>query len=179
MAVAALVITWTLQSRDMQAQRAELELQRTALKGAETALTRSAYVDVRRLHVSLARMALQNPALAEVWPVSAGTDARTQGQYMYANLLLQHVWLQHTAGIATREEMMSNLRYFFASPKMRAYWRDTTASRETIYVEDTEERGLAAAADEIWREYEAVLACSADTVEQVRSTRIDRATPNP
>jgi hypothetical protein len=57
--------------------------------------------------------------------------------------------------------MISNLRFLFASPKVRAFWRDTADSRQSIYVEGTKVADLAATAEEIWREYEAVLACSA------------------
>jgi hypothetical protein len=105
-------------------------------------------------------MAIDNPHLAEVWPRTTMEDPMIQSQYMYANLLLQHAWLQYTTGIATREEMISNLRYLFASPKVRAFWAKTINSRQSVYVEGTSEAGLAAVADEIWREYQAVLACS-------------------
>ncbi|MFC3735984.1 DUF6082 family protein [Paractinoplanes deccanensis] len=53
--------------------------------------------------------------------------------------------------------MISNLRYLFASPKIRAFWGDTRDGRHTIYVDNTAEATFASAADEIWREYEAVL----------------------
>jgi hypothetical protein len=57
--------------------------------------------------------------------------------------------------------MVSNLKYLFASPIVRAYWRDSKNSRQSIYVEGTQELGLAFTADEIWAEYESVLACAA------------------
>jgi hypothetical protein len=161
-AVAALVITWTLQMRDRREQQAELVLQRRIVEGAETALRRSADVDVRKLHVNLIRMAVDHPHLADVWPSHSEVDPRIQTQHMYANLLIQHVWLGFTAGIVTREEMIANLRYLFASPRVRAFWRDTADSRRNIYVENTTEVTLAAIAEDIWREYEELLACSAD-----------------
>src|SRR5882724_1137422 len=65
LAVAALVITWALQSRDLRDQRAELTVQRRILERAEAALCRSADVDVRKLHVTLIGMAVDNPHLAE------------------------------------------------------------------------------------------------------------------
>jgi hypothetical protein len=160
LAVAALVITSMAQSRSQRDQQTE--------------------VSVRQLHVALTRMAIDNPHLAEVWPRTTMEDPVTQSQYMYANLLLQHAWLQYTTGVATREEMISNLRYLFASPKMRAFWGTTANSRRSIYVEDTTEASLAAVANEIWREYEAVLACSAEN-ESVppdsRSLAADDAEP--
>ena len=142
LAVAALVITSMAQSRSQRDQQTE--------------------VSVRQLHVTLTRMAIDNPHLAEVWPRTTMEDPVAQSQHMYANLLLQHAWLQYTTGLATREEMISNFRYLFASPKVRAFWAKTANSRRSVYVEDTIEASMAAVADEIWREYEAVLACSGE-----------------
>lgn len=143
LAVAALIITSTAQSRSQRDQQTE--------------------VSVRQLHVTLTRMAIDNPHLAEVWPRTTMEDPVAQSQYMYANLLLQHAWLQYTTGLATREEMISNFRFLFASPKVRAFWGKTASSRRSIYVEDTIEASMAAIADEIWREYEAVLACACES----------------
>ncbi|WP_189082216.1 DUF6082 family protein [Mangrovihabitans endophyticus] len=159
-AVLALVITWALQARELRSQRTEIIALRTVVQRAEAALQRSADVDVRHLHVDLTRMAIENPDLAEVWPRHAEAAPAVRAQYLYANLLLQHAWLQHTTGLATREEMISNLRFLFASPTVRAFWRETANSRQSIYVNDSRELGLAATADQIWREYESVLACS-------------------
>ncbi|GIF23779.1 hypothetical protein BJ973_004390 [Actinoplanes tereljensis] len=142
LAVAALVITSMAHARGQRDQQTE--------------------ISVRHLHVTLTRMAIDNPHLAEVWPRTTPEDSVTQSQHMYANLLLQHAWLQYTTGVATREELVSNLRFLFASPKVRAFWGKTTSSRQSIYVQDTKEASLAAVADEIWREYEAVLACSGE-----------------
>jgi hypothetical protein len=142
LAVAALVITSAAQSRSQRDHQTE--------------------ISVRQLHVALTRMAIDNPHLAEVWPRTTMEDPVSQSQHMYSNLLLQHAWLQYTTGVATREEMISNLRYLFASPKVRAFWGKTINSRQSIYVEDTAEASLATVADEIWREYEAVLACSGE-----------------
>jgi hypothetical protein len=140
--VAALVITSAAHSRSQRDQQTE--------------------ISVRQLHVTLTRMAIDNPHLAEVWPRTTPEDSVTQSQHMYANLLLQHAWLQYTTGVATSEELVSNLRFLFASPKVRAFWGKTAGSRQSIYVPGTDEAGLAAIADEIWREYEAVLACAGE-----------------
>lgn len=153
LAVVALVVTWMMQSRD-------LAVQRRILEDAQVALRRSADVGLRDLHTKLISMAIDHPDLAAVWPNLGVTDPVLQLQYMYANLLLQHAWLQHTTGVATREDLISNVRFLFASPKVRAFWRDTANSRESIYVEGSRETRFADLADEIWHEYEAVLACS-------------------
>ncbi|GAA2714941.1 hypothetical protein Apa02nite_096800 [Actinoplanes palleronii] len=173
LAVAALLITWTLQSRD-------LAVQRRILEDAQLVLRRSADVGVRNSHVMLTRMAIEDPNLAAVWPNHGRTDPVVQAQHMYANLLIQHAWLQCTTGLATREEMISNLRFLFASPKVRDFWRDTVNSRTSIYVESSGEADLAAIADEIWAEYEAVLACSSSSsAPSDPSPRARDEEPNP
>lgn len=57
--------------------------------------------------------------------------------------------------------MVGNLKFLFASPTVRAFSQDAASNRQSIYVEGSEELGLATVADEIWTECEAVLACSA------------------
>lgn len=104
-------------------------------------------------------------------PNDGGSDSATQRQYFYANLLVQHVWLQHTTGIATHDEMVNNLKYLFTSPMIRAFWGDTANSRRNIYVEGTAEQSLDTVATEIWNEYEAVLACSPENSSRRRERR--------
>jgi hypothetical protein len=135
---------------------------------AQLALQRSVNADVRNQHVALIGMAINDPDLAAVWPNDSSSDPVTERQYLYANLLIQHIWLQHTAGVATREEMTNNLKNVFASPIVRAFWRDTANTRHNIYVDGTDEKGLAAAATVIWNEYEAVLACSPEANRPAR-----------
>jgi hypothetical protein len=66
------------------------------------------------------QMAVNDPVLAVVWPHDGSSDPVTQQQYFYANLLIQHAWLQHTTGIATHAEMVSNLKHLFAcSPEVK------------------------------------------------------------
>jgi hypothetical protein len=145
-AIGGILISWTYQAWQMQF--------------AQLALQRSVDADVRNQHVALMRMAINDPDLAAVWAHDGSNNPVTQRQYFYANLLIQHAWLQHTTGIATHAEMVSNLKHLFASPIVRAFWRDTANTRQNVYVDRTGEQRLAAAATEIWNEYEAVLACS-------------------
>ncbi|KUL39972.1 hypothetical protein ADL15_07935 [Actinoplanes awajinensis subsp. mycoplanecinus] len=166
LAVAALLITWTLQSRDLATQRKILE-------DAQIALRRSADVGIRNLHVNLIRMAIENPDLAAVWPIDGVYDPVVRGQHMYANLMIQHVWLQFTAGLASREELINNLRHLFASPRVRDFWRDTADSRNNVYEAGTEESRLALIAEEIWTEYETVLRCSTPPGPYVREAGAD------
>jgi hypothetical protein len=111
-------------------------------------------------------------SLAAVWPHTTLKDPTTQAQVMYANLLLQHAWLQYSTGIATREEMVSNIRFLFASPKVRAFWESTASGRKGIYVDGGSEADLASVADEIWREYQAVLACSGGEDPETADDRV-------
>jgi hypothetical protein len=156
--IGGVLISWAFQAWQMQF--------------AQVALQRSVNAEVRNQHVALIRMAINDPDLAAVWPNDSCGDPVTERQYLYANLLIQHIWLQHTAGVATHEEMINNLKHVFASPIVRAFWRDTANTRHNIYVDGTGEKGLAAAASEIWNEYEAVLACSPEVIRPAR-----RATP--
>jgi hypothetical protein len=140
---------------------------------AQLALHRSVNAEVRNQHIALMQMAINDPDLAAVWPHDGSNDPLTQRQYFYANLLIQHAWLQHTTGIATHAEMISNLKHLFASPIVRAFWRDTANTRQNVYVDGTGEKGLATAASEIWSEYEAVLACSPEAKRPTIPTSLE------
>jgi hypothetical protein len=158
-AIGGILISWTFQAWQMQF--------------AQLALQRSVDAEVRNQHITLIQMAINDQDLAAVLPNDGGSDSPTQRQYFYANLLIQHAWLQHTTGVATHAEMVNNLKYLFASPMVRAFWRDTANSRHNIYVEGTAEKGLNAVATGIWNEYEAVLACSPENNPRLRERRAD------
>jgi uncharacterized protein DUF6082 len=157
LAVLALVITWLLQSRDLREQR--------------MSFAHALEVEARKMHVTLIRMAVDHPHLGDVWPGTSGMDAARRSKYMYANLIVQHIWTLHTTNLISREEMISNLRYQFASPQMRDFWRDTANSRHSIYVEDQPENELTAIIDRICGYYEAMIDFSAGSVKRQESTR--------
>ncbi|MCO8277983.1 DUF6082 family protein [Actinoplanes sp. TRM 88003] len=169
LALAALVITYLTQSRD-------LHVQRLALENAEKALRRTADVGVRGLHMELMNMALGDPALADVLPSHGGESERTRRQHIYSNLLLQNVWLQYTIGIDSEDEMVSNIRHLFASPKIREYWSATAMTRKNILVSGTHEQSLARVADTVFNEYQSVLACSENTLSRDRAERPPKIT---
>ncbi len=164
LAVAAVVVTWSSQDRLLREQRTDLAEQRQVEE-------RRADLELRKMHVDLIRMALEKRHLAEVWPRIAGADPIVEAQHMYANLVLQHLWLEHSLGKASRDQMINNVQYVMASPAMRAFWRDTEDSRRSVYAEKTEQAGFIAEVDEIWRQYEAVVACSADRPESATVNR--------
>jgi hypothetical protein len=68
--------------------------------------------------------------------------------------------------------MVSNIRFLFASPKVRAFWESTASGRKGIYVDGGSEADLASVADEIWREYQAVLACSGGEDPETADDRV-------
>jgi hypothetical protein len=168
--LALLAVTLVAQMRELRAQRSEIAVQRETLDEVRKELNRSVEAELRALHSDLLKLAINDPELAEVWPPFAGTTPEQNRQYLYINLVLQHAWLQMRLEVCTEAEMRSNLRYLLASPAIRAYWRATAPSRSSIYVAGTTEYALAEIADEICREYEAVLAC-ADTARKCGSPR--------
>jgi hypothetical protein len=148
LALAAVVIVFRAQQRELIQQQAELALQRHELRC-------SAEANVRMLHVHLIAMAISDPLLAAVWPSpSAAATPERHRQYLYANLILQHA-RQHPLLVSyTEEQFARNLRYLFASPIIREFWRSTAAAREQLLVPGTEEFTFVEHADVICAEYD-------------------------
>jgi hypothetical protein len=152
-ALAALVITFGLQLQELRAQRIELCQQRELLGDAKAALHRSAEADMRALHASIVKMAMDDTDLAEVWPpLQPGLRPRRNRQYLYANLIVQHVWLNVQIGVLTDEEMRNHLRYVFGSPIMREYWAASRTNRARTLVPGTPEFAFSRVGDEVFLE---------------------------
>jgi hypothetical protein len=161
LAVAVLVVTSWIQIQEIRKQRTEVAAWQASLQRTQGELYRSAEADLRKLHVELVKMAIQDDELATVWP-SFGPEigvARNR-QYLYANLLLQHTRLQVRVGDIGPAQMQTSLRYLFKNPIMRRYWKDTADSRSGILVPGTPEYVFDHEADKICREYDAVLYCA-------------------
>jgi hypothetical protein len=159
-ALVALVVTFLAQLQEFRAQRAELAVQRESLRLAQSDLHRGTEAELRKLHVDLLKMAMNDSQLAAVWPaLKPGLSRERNRQYLYANLILQHAWLMVRISDYTEAEMQSNLRYLFTSPLMREYWQASARNRSAILVSGTDEYRFAEVADEICAEYQAVLAC--------------------
>lgn len=151
LALAAVVIVFRAQHRELIQQQTELALQRIALN-------RSAEANVRLLHVRLIGLAIGDPSLASVWPSSSPeVSPERHRQFLYANLILQQARVQRTMEDYSEEEFASNLRYLFTSPIIREFWRSTEDSRSRLLVPGTAEFSFVEHADGICREYEAVL----------------------
>jgi multisubunit Na+/H+ antiporter MnhC subunit len=169
-AVAALVVTFWMQLRELKAQRLELAQQRELLSEAKSALHKTAETGFRTVHIDLIKLAMADPTLAAVWPpLKPGLSEERTTQYLYANLLIQQTWHMLRSGAYTEAEMQGNLRYLFRNPLIREYWRISAESRSTVLVPDTAEFAWNRIADEICIEYENVLACA----ELRTATRLD------
>ena len=104
-------------------QRRELAMQRDALSNSNWELQRSAEAELRRLHMELIKMAIDDPSLADAWD-----DYRTdvpkdrRRQYLYANLIFSHLYLNHKLKIVDDAEMLGHLRAVTRSRIFRDYW---------------------------------------------------------
>jgi hypothetical protein len=151
LALAAVVIVFRAQRRELVEQQAELALQRVALN-------RGVAADVRMLHLRLIGMAIDDPLLATVWPSSsAEVPPERHRLYLYANLILQHARMHRGIDGYSEEEFRSNLSYLFTSPIIREFWRSTEDSRTQLLIPGTDEFRFVEYADGICRKYEAVL----------------------
>jgi len=158
LALAALVVTFGLQSRELRTQRNELVMQRVALARSQEELHKTAEASVRTLHMNLLKMGIDDPDLAEVWPpLEIDIPHQRNRQYLYANLIFQHARVAHRIGHYSEAEIEGDLRYLFTSPLMRDYWRAAAYSRSFL-LPGTAEFRFCQVADAICQEYEFLLA---------------------
>jgi hypothetical protein len=163
LALAGLIVTLWLQSRELALQRTELAMQRDSLDQSRMELYRSAEASLRMLHVDLIRMSIDDQSLAAVWPpLQPGAPHEKERQYLYANLIYQYIWLSLRISDYSDEEVQNRLRYMFTSPLMREYWRAASRARMSL-VPGTPEFDFAEAANRICGEYEDLLAAARPT----------------
>jgi hypothetical protein len=131
-ALALIVVGLTLwvQYRELKMQRAELHEQRLTAEQSTTALAKNAEANLRARHAELLRMAIDDAALAAVWP-PYGEDVSPERarQFMYANLIIQHQSLGFYNGTRDRGYVKNNVRICFSSPIVREFWRRTMEAR--------------------------------------------------
>jgi hypothetical protein len=152
LAFVALVVTFAIQFQELRMQRIELKMQREAMKASNGELHRSAEADLRALHVELIKMAIDDPQLAAVWPeIEAGLSTERNRQYMYANLIIQQVWLNLQIGNYSNDEARGMLRHMFSNVLMRNYWVASEESRRWL-VAGTPEHLFAKMVDDLSRE---------------------------
>lgn len=154
--LAALVITFVMQFKELQLQRQELALQRHEMSQTQAELHRSAQADLRRLHVELLRMAIEDEGLGAVWPDAGSADHphAVRRQLWYANLIYQHQRLAMEFSDYDENRMRPVLRRLFRSPVMRAYWAAGAEARACDLMPGTREWSSAQVVDEICREYD-------------------------
>jgi hypothetical protein len=153
LALAALVVTFWVQYREFREQHAELAMQRASVHGAQSELFRSAEANLRKLHIELIKLSLDDEDLAAVWPANPDTPRRRHRQHLYANLIYQHHLLTLRIGEYQAEQVRSSLRHLFTSRPMRAYWR-ASAPHRTALLPGTQEHEFAQMVDSICQEHE-------------------------
>jgi hypothetical protein len=157
LAFAALIVTLWIQFRELQLQRQELHLQRKAIEESNTELRRTADAEMRKLHLHLLKLSLEDAELSAVWPVHTPGLTRTRmRQHLYANLIFQHVALSIRVGGYTEDQVRQTLRWLFGSELMRDYWRASASARLTAYVPNTDSWNVERIGDEVYAEYEGV-----------------------
>ena len=120
-------------------QRRELAMQRDALSRSHRELQRSAEADLRRLHMALIQMAMDDSTLADVWgDYRAGIPRERRRQYLYANLIFSHLYLNHKLQMADDAEMLGLLRILSKSEIFREYWAEAAGSRALLAEESAE-----------------------------------------
>ena len=157
---AALVVTFLMQFKELQLQRQELSLQRHEMSQTQAELHRSAEADLRRLHVELMRMAINDERLGAVWPDPDDHPHDVRRQLWYANLVYQHQRLAMEFGQYDDETISSVLRRLFGNPIMREYWNAGAETRAALLVPGTKEWLIAEITDAVLREYDEPLSCS-------------------
>ena len=149
LAFVALVVTFAIQFQELRMQRIELKMQREAMK---TASDRSTDASLRILHIELIKMAINDPELAKVWPeFEPGLSIERNRQYLYANLIIQNVWLNLQIGRYSNDEARGLLRYMFSNSIMRDYWVASQTIRRRL-VADTPEYLFARMVDDLYHE---------------------------
>lgn len=130
LAFVLLIGTTALQRRELTLQRKELTMQREELSKSHRELHRSAEADLRSLHMQLIKMAIDDPALAEVWgEYRENVSAERNRQYLYANLIFSHLFLNHQLNVIGEPEIMGYLRIVARSAIFREYWEAGAESR--------------------------------------------------
>jgi len=119
-ALAFVLLVWTL-----LLQMSELRLQRQEMSTMVA-------TQIRQLHISLQKLAMDDPSLAEVWePKTEGET--TYGQRAYVNLMLSHWEMQYRERLLSREQIEVVLtKYLSDNRHFRAFWLSAQTYRNTM-----------------------------------------------
>src|SRR5689334_10429037 len=151
-ALALIVVGLTLWVQ-YRMQRLELREQRLSTDRTTEALQQSAEADFRARHVELLKMAIDDPALADVWPPYGDDVTPEQArQFLYANLILQHQALATYRHLRDPEYVRNNVRFCFTSPVVQEFWRRTMAERNNMSASDGHVVAFLQICDEVFHE---------------------------
>ncbi|QJT07187.1 hypothetical protein G9272_33515 [Streptomyces asoensis] len=140
MALLLLVATLMFQQRELRLQRHELSMQRQELVSSRDELRRSAESDMRALHVQLTQMAMDDPALADVWNDYPGESTEVVRQHLFANLVFGHYLLAYRWGGSTEAEVLAYARSLVRSAAFQRYWEASRAAKEELPADSAEGR---------------------------------------
>lgn len=122
-------------------QRRELAMQRDALGKSHWELHRSAETELRRLHMDLIKMAIDDPSLAEVWgEYDEAIPAERVRQYLYANLIFSHLFLNSELEVIDAADITGYVSSVARSRVFQDYWAASATSRAALNVESAEYR---------------------------------------
>ncbi|MFF5300905.1 DUF6082 family protein [Streptomyces sp. NPDC013161] len=140
LALLLLVATLLLQQRELRLQRLELAVQREELVASREQLRRSAEADLRGLHVQLTQMAMDDPALAEVWNDFPGESSERLRQNLFANLTFSHYLLVFKWGGISEAELIARIGPLARSPAFARYWEASRGAKEVLPPDSDEGR---------------------------------------
>ncbi|WP_320780891.1 DUF6082 family protein [Streptomyces sp. CRN 30] len=140
LALILLIVALFYQQKEIRQQREELALQRQELSASRDELRRSAAADLRALHVQLTQLAIEHPALGEVWGDYPGETDEGRRQMLFANACFGHMILAESWGNTTEAELLVNARVLLRSPVFRRYWAATRGVKSQLPPESDEGR---------------------------------------
>lgn len=119
-ALAFALLVWTL-----LLQMTELRLQRQEMSSMVA-------TQIRQLHISLQKLAMDDASLAEVWEPKPEGET-TYAQRAYVNLMLSHWEMQFREQLLSREQIDAILKKYLSDNRhFRAFWVSAQAYRSTM-----------------------------------------------
>ncbi|MFC1414197.1 DUF6082 family protein [Streptacidiphilus sp. N1-12] len=119
-------------------QRRELAMQRDSLGKSQWELHRSAETEMRKLHMDLIKMAIDDDSLAKLWSYDDSIPAEQVRQYLYANLIFSHLLLNHELHVIDETNILGHIHGVARSPIFREYWVASASARALLNQESTE-----------------------------------------
>ncbi|MER6132378.1 DUF6082 family protein [Streptomyces sp. NPDC001815] len=132
LALLLLIATLVYQQRELRLQRLELGLQRGELKASRDELRRSAEADMNGLHIQLTQMAMDDPALAEVWIASHDQSESAVRQHLFANLVFNHFLLARSWGTVSDSDLLAHAHDLLRNPAFQQYWETARTAKSRI-----------------------------------------------